>query len=263
MIRKISCALLGAVLTICSGMAVADGHEQEQEQEQENRFRPIEVFACNYVGGKGMSDLKKVIGKWNAYMDGEKQHDYAAYTMTPVHYSEWAFDVAWVGVWRDGNSMGAGLENYMATGGDIDAEFSKVVNCQSHSLYSSFRMRAGDSNDNNDTQFVAGFSDCSVREGRTMNDAFNAMQKWNAVRDEAGIVGAESWWFPGAGNDDFEADFKAVSVIPDWKTVGANYEKIIMDELWRKRSDTVGEELDCDSGRTYNVTEHRGWGDNG
>lgn len=256
MIKKLSGALLGAVLAICSGSAVADSHEQKQE----NRFIPLEVFTCNYKAGKGMDDLKKVIGKWNAYMDAQKAEDYAAYTMTPVHYSEWAFDVAWVGVWRDGNAMGAGMQNYLETGGDMDGEFSKVLGCQSHGLYSSYRMRTGDQDDN-DGQFVAVFANCSVSEGRTMSDAFAAMKKWNKTRDDAGIVAGESWWFPGPGNDDLDAQFKTVSVIPDWTTVGSNYETNIKGELWRQYSDSVGEEIDCDSGRTYNVTEHRGWGE--
>jgi len=251
MIRKISCAVLGATLAIFSGTAAADSHEQEEEL----RFVPVEVYACNYRAGKSPDDLGKVIGKWNAYMDDNKSNDYAAYTMVPVHFSEWAFDVAWVGVWRDGNAMGEGIQSYMQTGAEIGEEFNKVLKCGSHSIYSSLRMRAGDANDN-DGQFVAAFSNCSIREGKKMSDASEAMKAWNAARDEAGVVEGESWWFPGPGNDDLDADFKVVSVISDWKTAGSNYQTVANGGVWRK-SQPLQEALDCDSGRTYNVTQHR------
>lgn len=251
MMKKFSCALLGAVLTVCSGAAIADNHEQEEEL----RFVPVEVYTCNYRAGKGPGDLAKVIDKWNAYMDGNKANDYAAYTMSPVHFSEWAFDVAWVGVWRDGNAMGTGIQSYMETGAEIGDEFNKVLKCPTHGVFSSLRMRAGDANDN-DGQFVAAFSNCSIREGKNMSDATAAMKEWNAARDEAGVVEGESWWFPGPGNDDLDADFKVVSVISDWKTAGANYEIVANGGVWRK-SQAVQNALDCDSGRTYNVKQHR------
>jgi len=45
------------------------------------------------------------------------------------------FDVIRLGAYRDGNAMGKDLDTWLASGGELQAAFEKVVNCRRSGTY--------------------------------------------------------------------------------------------------------------------------------
>jgi hypothetical protein len=128
--------MVSALLFGCTGLAVADSHEADGPS-----FNPVEGWTCNYNDGKGPADLDKTVAAWNEWMDDKGQGDYFAVTMTPNYFGERAFDVAWVGVWRDGNAMGRGADLWINEGGEIADGFSEVLTCDSHANFASQNVK--------------------------------------------------------------------------------------------------------------------------
>ena len=159
---------------------------------------------------KHVTDLRAVVEEWNAWMDDTGQTQYSAIVMTPNYYGELAFDVAWLGIWPDGNAMGAGTDHWLTNGREMSAKFSEVINCGAHTNFATVRMRTPPENDDDDdTTFVLSFSDCSVKDGKTFEDYAAAQKEWNAYADEHGIVGGTWAMFPVWGESaDADYDFK-------------------------------------------------------
>ena len=93
-------ASAAVLLAAGAGPVLADEHESDAPT-----VRPIEGWTCNYNDGKGREDLDEVNEEWNEWMDETGQEDYLAFIMTPQFFGEWAFDVAWIGVARDGHAF--------------------------------------------------------------------------------------------------------------------------------------------------------------
>ena len=239
-------AASAALLLLGAGPVIADGHEEEADV----RFTPIEVWACNFEEGKGPDDLDAVNAKWNAWMDDQGATDYFAALMYPNFHSDIGFDVAWIGGWRDGNAMGAGID-MMWEDDDTVAEYNDVLDCPSHSLFASVRMKdPGDSGEDDDN-FVLSFSDCSIEDGKTMDDVSAAQEAWNAHADEHGFVGGAWYFWPVWGNpQDADFDFKLVGSAPSYTALGGNFQ-LMADGHWRKSQDIWSDVLDCDSARIY------------
>ncbi len=250
--KNILCFLFGACLALLGVSANA------QEESSVPHFVPAEGYTCKFNEGKTTADLDKAIKKWNAWMDANGDETYGAWTMVPHHFSELTFDVAWVGSWTDGVTMGKSKQAYSSKGGEVQAEFNKVVTCGAHSEYVEVQVRDGDTSADY-KKFIATFANCSIKDGKTMDDVRAATKAWNAVLDEAGSQASSYWWFPGAGNDDAKYNFKWINVDPDWQSVGNDWEKIMNGGLWRKGRELFGDTLDCDNGRSYEVTERRAY----
>jgi hypothetical protein len=253
-------ALAAAVAVVLPfGTAVADEHEEEQTLT----WRLVEGWTCNYNDGKGREDLDKVNAEWNAWMDKKGHDDYTAFLMTPQFVGEWNFDVAWIGVARDGHAFGKGADSWMSEGGDVAEKFNDVITCSSHSAYVSTNVkRMPPSDEEGDGRFVLNFSNCSLKNDG--DDAFRefraAHEEWNAYADEHGFDYSAWLWWPMWGETDDSYDFKYVSGAADYTTVGANWQ-LYADGHWRKSSELLGGHLDCDSDRVYDAEMIRSWAD--
>lgn len=241
--------IVSAVLFLSAGSAVADSHEAEGPS-----FRPVEGWTCNYNDGKGPADLDEAIAAWNDWMDDEDQSDYFAFTMTPYYFGEKAFDVAWVGVWKDGNAMGTGTDFWLNEGGEIAAGFFEVLTCGSHSNFASQNVKQPTQNDDDqdDDSFVVTFSNCSIREGKTFEEYMAAQEEWNAYADEHGFTGGSWVWWPVFGESDNDYDFKIAGAVDDHAAMGANWQ-LYSEGHFQKSSDLFDGILDCDIGRVYNA----------
>lgn len=253
-------ALAAAVAVILPfGTAVADEHEEEETSS----WRLVEGWTCSYNDGMGREDLDKVNAEWNAWMDEKGHDDYTAFLMTPQFVGEWNFDVAWIGVARDGHAFGAGADSWMSEGGKVAAKFSEVITCPSHSAYVSTNVkRMPPSDEQGDGQFVLNFSNCSLKsDDDGAFDGFMAAQKeWNAYADEHGFEYNAWLWWPMWGETDDSYDFKYLSATSDWTTVGANWQ-LFADGHWRKNREMLADHLDCDISRVYDATMIRSWAD--
>ena len=233
-------------LLVGAGQVMADAHEEESDV----RFTPIEIWACNFEEGKGPDDLDAVNAKWNAWMDEQGANDYFAALMYPNFHNDIGFDVAWIGGWPNGNAMGAGID-MMWEDDETSDDYNAVLDCPSHSLYASVRMKDPGDSGEDDGNFVLSFSDCSIEEANTMDDVRAANEAWNAYADEHGFTGGSWFFWPvwGAAQDaDF--DFKAIGSAASYTALGSNFQ-LMADGHWRKSQEIWSDVLDCDSDRIY------------
>jgi len=166
-------------------------------------------------------------------------------------------DVGWIGVWPDGNAMGAGTDLWITEGGEVGAGFFEVLDCTSHSNFVSLKVKSEPQNeDESDNSFVASFSNCSLEEGKTFDEFMAAHNAWNTYADENGFVNSAWVWWPIFGESNNDYDFKYVSGASDHTTFGANYQ-LFSDGHWQKRSELFKDLLDCDISRVYDGTTVR------
>ena len=254
--KKIMTAAVSALmfLFVGSGAVIA----QDEEESEELSFVPVDAYACSFNDGKGPADLDAVIEEWNAWMDDNGQTDYSAITIWPNYYGERNFDVGWLGVYPDGNAMGAGTDHFINNGQEIAAKFDKVVDCGAHTNFATVRVKAPpEDDDDDDNSFVISFSDCSMEDGKTFEDFMAAQKEWNAYTDEHGITGGAWAMFPVWGeSSDADYDFKAVGSADDYTALGANWAKYA-EGHYKKSNELFDDILDCDSPRIYSAKVER------
>ena len=223
-------------------------------------FSSIDSYICNYNEGKGRADLDKVIAKWNKWMDKQGGAPYSAWVMTPVlGASNYEMDFAWLGVWANGNDMGKGMQSWMENGGAMSAEFDSVMSCPDHSNAASVNIRPPGKEWPGKTG-VTVFSDCTVAEGKTMQDAMAANRAWAKHMGDTGSKAGIWTFFPGAGSSDPEYDYKMVSGYPDYMAYGADWESYTNGQGWAKAGQIFGGVTDCGSQRVYQTTTVRDGG---
>lgn len=250
--KKILMAATSALLFLSLGASVASA--QDEQESEGLSFVPVDAYGCNFNEGKGPADLDAVIEEWNAWMDDNGQTQYTAFTLWPNYYGESPFDVGWLGVYPDGNAMGAGADNFRENGQAMGARFAEVLDCGSHTNFATVRVKAPPENDDeDDTSFVLQFSNCSVAEGKTFEDFMAGQKEWNAYADEHGIVGGSWVMFPVWGETaDADYGFKLVHSTDDYSQLGANWAKFA-EGHYQKNNELFDDLLDCDSPRVYSA----------
>lgn len=239
--------LLGAILFLPVTSVFADSHETEKPT-----FTPIETYTCDYNDGKGPADLEKVIKSWNDWMDKEGHDEYFAALLTPVYFGEPMFDVGWLGVWKNGNVMGSLSDSWHTKGGKIAGGFAEVLTCKSHTNFASQNIRKGKPDDDeSDKDFVLSFSNCSMKEGKKLEEFMTAQKEWNAYADEHGIREANWMWWPVSGEANNDYDFKLLAGVDDHTMAGANWQ-LYSEGHFQKSNELFYGLVDCDIGRVYN-----------
>lgn len=242
--RALGIAVGACALTI--GCAWADNHSSEEEP---TAIVPVEIYACNYLDGKGPEDLGKANAFWNKWADKAGMDKYFAMTMVPVFYGEDTFDVAWLGVWADGEAMGSGLDSWLSSGGEASEKFAEVVDCHIHANFATMRVKAPPE-DSPDNLFLE-FSDCKVNEGVDWDEMFGGMVDFGDYSAERGYKNGTWVMFPMYGGGKEEFDFKVVN---SWRTMadaGAAFDMYGTGGDWRKSMEMSGGDMMCDSSRVY------------
>lgn len=253
-------AVTAGLFLSVAGTAMADEHEAEKQ-----RFRPVEAFVCTFKEGSGWSELKAVNEEWNAWMDEQGANDYFAAMLSPRYHQDYkSLDFIWLGVWRDGNAMGAGTDNWITNGKDIGKKYGEISECSMGASYVSTMLRApkDDGDDESDDRFVASFSNCSMKnkEDGAWEELMDAQKEWNAYADENGIEGSAYLWWPMAGDPDNDYGFKYIVGWDDHTMRGASWQKF-SEGHWRKNEELLGDKLDCDNSRLYDARVVRSMGD--
>ncbi len=163
--------LLGLVAALA--LVVGPAQTTMAQQAQGNGV-PVEFFACHWQDGKGIEDLKKVGKAFAAWAD-KSDSGYSAWVLTPQFHSGLDFDVGWLGAWPDGKAMGKSMDNWLAEGGELAADFAKVMSCGSHEMATSMRLNAPKGPPGNG---LVMFSQCSMADGKMLTDAISAHRKW-------------------------------------------------------------------------------------
>ena len=245
--------VVSGALMMSVGVAVADGHEGEEEP---NVASPIESYACTYNEGMGPADLDAATDKFNAWADKQGIDDYSAWTLVPFYSSpEQEFDVLWFGASEKAADLGRVQDMWLATGSKEAEAFAEVMDCGGHAAFASLRMKQAAESDD-DSNFVATFSDCNVADGMTFDDLYGPIKEWGEYKAEAGSEAGHYVFFPsfGGGNEDF--DFKWVSTAESFEALGADWDQF-NESGWAKANELFQGKLRCDSSRAYVVTPRR------
>jgi len=221
------------------------------------RFVPVDIFGCNYNEGKGPADLEAAIAIWTKYMDDNDADSYAAWTMTK-HYAspDQSFDVAWLGAHKNGTTMGEGADSWLANGAEAGAALGEVLTCDMTGNYASRMFKAPpDGNIPGDGVLV--FSNCSLEEGARYEDVVAATNTWVNILAEAGSPAATYHWYPVFGTGEDDIGWKVVTAYPNHTELGKNYERMTNGGMYLKRRELLGDLVDCDIARVYNVKNRR------
>jgi hypothetical protein len=223
-------------------------------------FTAIDVYMCDFNEGKNRGDLDKVVAKWNKWMDDSKGTPYTAWVMTPVLKSvNMPADLVWLGAWQNGTDMGKGMQAWATNGAEQAAEFDKVMTCGEHSNSASVNIRPPNKGWPGKGG-VAVFANCTVAEGKTVQDSMAVHRAWAKHLDTTGSKAGMWAFFPAFGNNNPEWDYKIVTSHPDYLSFGADWESFTNGQGWRKAMEIVGGVVSCDSPRVYHSSTVRNGG---
>ncbi len=180
----------------------------------------LEIFACNLNDGSDMADLDAVTARFNSWADRNNVTNYTAFLARPWIYSaDLPYDVLWIGTWQNGTAMAQGETLYMAQGGEIAAAFESVIDCPAHSLYATVGVREPQGPPPESP--VAVFRDCTVRDGRTVPEALDALGQWSEHLATLGATPLSAALFALGGlTDEEDYTFKAVEGFDSMEALG-------------------------------------------
>lgn len=207
---------------------------------------PLEAYFCNFQDGKTMADLEKVAARFSKWAD-KNAPDYTAWLLTPAfaQFNQTA-EVIWFGSNPSGNSMGATIESYMASGGDLQADFDKVVDCGAHALASSVPVNVPDGPPTNG---VVMFTECSMAEGNDWSRALAAHKSYSQSMRDLGAKNSNWLFFPMLGGmSDRDFDYWGVSTFGSWGDYFAAYELYVNGGGWQKGMEAMQGNASCKIG---------------
>ncbi|HZX23936.1 MAG TPA: hypothetical protein VFF18_10385 [Woeseiaceae bacterium] len=242
--------LAAGALSLLAGPAQADDHSPG--------VTPAEFFPCTFNDGKDMGDLKKVIDRWNDFMDENDDSGYQAWLLTPdfVSGDQAGWHVGWLGGWPSGKAMGASLDVWHSKGGDLQRAFDDVVSCAAHINYAVLPMKEAEGEP--PTRPLLSFTDCEVERGAGMEAGLGAVQEWIEWETSAGGDSPHWVFFPGYGSPvDADLDFKWVTGYRDYAAFGRDWDAYGNEGGWQKAQQIFRGTLDCDSPRVYQVQQIR------
>lgn len=219
-------------------------------EEGSPSFAAVEIYACNFRKGKDMDDLARVTKKWNAWLDTSEGPAYMAYNLTPLYYSsEIEFDIAWLGVWADGVSMAAGTSHWLSKGGNLHADFGKVIKCDTHQNLAALTIKAENATGGDGP---VEFSNCTVKKGSTVAEAIAAIHEWSGYETENGSDAARYVLFPAYGESSkAKYDFKYVEAYPSYESFGLAYDRFGTGGGYKAHRKIIKRVMSCDNARVY------------
>ncbi|HNP35001.1 MAG TPA: hypothetical protein PKK10_04030 [Woeseiaceae bacterium] len=239
------------VCTAFAGLLLAAGPGFAQVSAKGmGKVLPVEIYACSYKDGKGSADLDKVVERWNKYADDRDTNDYAAWLLTPFFFgTEQDFDVLWLGAYKDGHAMGKGLQDWISNGGELNAAFGEVVDCNAHVAYSSAMYKAPPSG--TPASGIITMMNCELNEGHKYADIKAAELKWADHLVKTKSKAAYYHWMPMFGGGDAGFDYKVIFSYSDFGEIGSQFEAIANGGGRELSREIFGDIDECDDARVY------------
>jgi hypothetical protein len=224
-----------------------------QDEEKSPYVVPVDTFTCSYNDGKGPGDLDKVVAEWNAHLDEQGADTYAAMTLTPNYHGKDTFEVGWLGYWTSQEAMGAGIDSYRASAGELDGRFAEVLTCDTHGHFASIQVKAppeGEMPDN----LVVMFSYCVKSDDVEWDALFDKIGAAMAYQEEQGFEKGDYMMWPVFGGEgEPEWDFKWVTSFANYTAFGKAYQHNANGGGRQKMNAIMENALDCDTARVYNA----------
>jgi hypothetical protein len=234
------------------------------QEEAPPNVGAVEIYMCSYAEGKGAADLGKVVNKWNGWMDKNVATPYSAWTLTPVITgSYFEADIGWLGAYQNGSDMGKVTQSWISEGGDLQAAFDSVIPCDNHSVYSSVNYKAPEGEGwpgENGSSSVTVFSDCTVAEGKTLEDIHAVHTAWAEHLTARGSKAGFWTFLPAYGADTINGHYKVVVGYPSYEDWGNDHNDYTNGGGWRKGRELSEGVIQCDSPRVYHTTLRRNGG---
>lgn len=242
----------GLILTLGAGSALADSHEEGGLKPAS----PIELFACNYLDGKGPADLDNAVDDWNDWADEHGVTEYSAWTLVPYYSSpEQEFDFLWLGGTAKAATLGRIQDMWIAKGTKEQEGFNEVISCNAHANYSTLQIKTPPERENPEN-IVVSFSDCNTADGVTFDDLVPALMEWAKYREGHGSTSGMWVMFAAYGGGGEEFDFKFVQAWQNLADQGADYDQF-NESGWAKGNELFQGRVSCDSSRVYLATNRR------
>jgi len=230
--------MAGVIAMLGTGAAFAQVSEDGM-----GKVLPVELIACSYRDGQDAGDLNKVVERWTRYMDERNIDSYAAWTLSPYYFGpDQDFDVIWMGAWTNGNTMGAGLQQWLAEGGDLREAFSEVMDCDAHVGLSSAMYKSPPSNATPASSLIT-MMDCELNEGKRYSDVKSAEMEWAEHMVNSGSTAGTWHWFPTFGGGDAEFDYKVVNAYANYTELGKDWEMVANGGGREAARDTISQSL--------------------
>ncbi len=244
-------------MTVALGLLGIGSPMAQVSEDGMGKVLPAELFVCKYRNRQDEGDLDRVITRWTDYMDERRIDNYAAWTLTPYHYGQdMDFDVIWMGAYKDGNAMGAGVDQWFAEGGDINDAFEEVLDCGAHIGLASAMYKSPPNNETPGTAIIT-MMDCELNEGNRYSDIKAAELAWAKHMTNAGSTAGTFHWFPVYGGGDAEYDYKVVNAYENYTELGADWERFSNGGGREASTEIFGDIDDCDDARVYVATSRR------
>ena len=221
----------------------------------------VELYLCNYNKGKGSKDLDRAVDKWNKWTDENSKFSYSAWTLTAQFNSpSYTFDIAWLGAYQNGAEFGAGTQEFQDTGGAMQAEFDKALTCAEHTAVTTLNFKPPHAGWPSPTAVTA-FSDCTLAEGKRLEDVLEVHRAWASHLTEKGSKAGMWAFFPAYGGDN-DFDYKIVTTYPDYTAMGMDNNDYTNGGGWMKARELTEGVVNCDTPRVYDTVLRRDGGVN-
>ena len=222
-------------------------------QGGQSKAVPVEFFACNWVDGKGPQDLEKVIADFRKYADANDSK-YSAWLLFPQFHQAGVFDVGWLGSWPSGVDFGVSQEKWLAEGRDVAAAFAEVVDCGEHIMALSRPINAPEGTPEDGVLLVA---ECSLNEGKSLQDAYAAHLKSGNVMKAKGSLSVSWFYFPALGTGDMDFDYWHLVGFYRYSDMGATMEMYVNEGGLQEAQEIIGTTSSCDPWTVFDAQSVR------
>ena len=210
----------------------------------------VQVFACNYVDGKGIADLDEATAFFNAQIEKIGSADLSASRafLWEPNVTTTEYDVLWFANYDNLNAL-ARANDAIADSPDgqaTTAKFIEVVDCDSAILLSE-TIYEGEGDAVSDNQALLESYVCELNDGKTLDDARAVTKDWAALIATLPTTGAMLAFMrtPLIGNVPFDLTYLLVH---DGMTQYAQRQTEYMSSGGNDLTDRFNEVHNCESG---------------
>ena len=249
----ITLTALLAGLTIESGTAMADGHEDGF------KVVPVDMYACTYNDNKGPEDLDGYSAKFNAWADAKGLDEVSVWTLTPYYYGPGdnaGFDFIWMIAGKTAVALGKTHTTWVTDDDGLAELAGEIADCQGHSNFASINYKPTPDGKTPENVLIT-FSDCNYREDATFEDLGTAMGGWSEHLTENGSEAGIFHWYPAYGGGGEKYDFKWLEVHAGFEAMGSDYEHFGNGRGYKKYNELVRPLVSCDAARVYQAKSRR------
>jgi hypothetical protein len=244
--KKLTLLFFASLAYFSTLLAIADDHIEAPV------FGGVETFACDFVEGKGMSDLMKVTKKWDKWADKNLSAAYTGLVLSPFYYDTLDADVYWVGFSNSFQDQAVIQAEFQARGAKMQNDFNSVYSCKSHSQLAWVRVR--DESGSTDTGIVD-FSACTMLPNASQEDISTADTKMNAFLTQINSSARIYRWYPMQGNETDGADFYQANWSGSLEEKGVNTDRFLQNGGVQLRDSLYGNLLSCAGGPSTNYIQ--------